>query len=70
MLVQSTSGKVDIANFKQKEVGKTLKSTKVEYIYEFFINGVMQTLKLVRSFRTEKIRIFLNGDMIHYEDKY
>ena len=69
MLVQSASGKVDIANFNQKEVGKNLKSTKVEYMYEFFINGVMQTVKLVRSFQSKKIRIFVNGDMIHYEDK-
>lgn len=65
----SQVNKVDLANFRQKEVGKTLKSSKVEYIYEFFINGVLQEVKLVRSFFSDKIRIYVNGSCVHKEDK-
>lgn len=65
----SQTNRVDIANFRQKEVGKTVKSSKVEYIYEFFINGVPQEVKLIRSYFSDKIRIFLNGKCVHKEDK-
>jgi len=70
--MNSTSqfNKVDIANFSKKEIGKTIKSSKVEYIYEFFINGVPQTVKLVRSFFSDKIRIFVNGKCVHKEDNF
>lgn len=69
MFEPSQVTKVDIANFSQKEVGKKIKSSKVEYIYEFFINGVLQIVKLVRSYFSGKIRVFVNDECVHKEDK-
>ena len=68
-MMQSQVQKVDIASYREKAIGKTVKSSKVEYVYEFFINGIQQIVKLVRSYYSGKIRIFINDELIHKEDK-
>lgn len=61
--------KIDIANYIERPVGKNFKNSKVEYIYEFFVNGVQQVVKLVRSYSSGKIRILINEELVHQEDK-
>lgn len=64
----SDIAKVEIASYRENKVGKTFKRSKVEYIYEFFINGVQQIIKIIRSFNSGKIRVKHNDKLI-FEDK-
>jgi len=61
--------RIDISSYQEREIGKTVKGSKKEFIYEFFINGILQLVKLVRSYYSGKIRIYLNDQPIHVEDK-
>lgn len=64
-----TEEKVEIASYSEVSVGKNIKSTKVEYIYEFFINGKQNILKLIRSSISGKLRILLNENLLHFDQK-
>lgn len=60
--------RIPILNFTQNAIGRTVKSSKVEYIFEFEAVGKKQNLKFIRSYYSHKIRIYLNEQMIHNEE--
>lgn len=60
---------IEITSYSENGVGKNVKSTKVEHIFEFFINEKQNLLKLVKSAVSGKLRIFLNDNLIHYDQK-
>jgi hypothetical protein len=60
---------IEISNYKETQVGGYFKSSKTEYLFEFLINGKKNTLKLLRSSISGKLRIFLNDNLIHYDQK-
>ena len=61
--------KIEIASYKENSVGKNFSASKVEYVFEFFINRKSNELKLVKSVVSGKLRIFLNQNLIHFEQK-
>lgn len=61
--------KIDIASYREIPVGKNFKNSKVEYVYEFFVNGIQTIVKLIRSYSSGKIRIMINEEIIHQEEK-
>lgn len=65
-----TEEKIEIASYSEVAVGKTVKSTKVEHVYEFFINGKQNILKLVKSNLSGKLRILLNENLLHFDQRY
>jgi hypothetical protein len=60
---------IEISHYKESQVGGYFKSSKTEYLFEFLINGKKNTLKLLRSSLSGKLRIYLNDNMIHYDQK-
>ena len=65
-----TEEKIEIASYSEVGVGKKFKSTKVEHVYEFFINGKQNILKLVKSSISGKLRILLNENLLHFDQRY
>lgn len=61
--------RIEIASYKENSVGKNFSASKVEYVFEFLINGKSNELKLVKSIVSGKLRIFLNNNLIHFEQK-
>jgi hypothetical protein len=61
--------KIEITSYRENSVGKNFSATKIEYIFEFFINGKQNILKLVKSTMSGKLRIFLNENLIHFDQK-
>ena len=60
--------RVEISNCRENAVGSWFKGSKVEYIYEFKAKHSLHTLKLVRSKFSNRIRIFLDENLIHAEE--
>jgi len=65
----SQANRVDIASYQEREVGKRFKGSKVEFVFEFFVNGMSQVAKIVRSFFSGKIRVYVNEQLVHNEEK-
>lgn len=61
--------KIEIASFTEQAVGKAIKSSKMKYEWVFYLNGKRNVVQLFRSGMTGKMRVYLNSDMIHYEQK-
>ncbi len=66
--MQQTDEKIAVTLMRETPVGATIKNSKIEYIFEFFVDKKRNELKVIRSFYTNKIRIFLNNNMVHAED--
>ena len=60
--------RVEISNCRENAVGSWFKGSKVEYIYEFKAKHSLHSLKLVRSKFSNRIRIFLDENLIHAEE--
>jgi hypothetical protein len=60
---------IEISNYKETQVGGYFKSSKTEYVFEFMLNGKKNVLKLLRSAISGKLRILLNENLIHYDQK-
>ena len=60
--------RVEVSNCRENAVGSWFKGSKVEYIYDFKTNQSKHCLKLVRSKFSNRIRIFLDDNLIHAEE--
>ena len=61
--------RIEIASFTEQAVGKAIKSSKMKFEWVFYLNGKRNVVQLFRSAMTGKMRVYLNNDMIHYEQK-
>ena len=61
--------KIEITSYRENSVGKNFKATKIEYIFEFYINGKLNVIKLIKSTMSGKLRIYLNENLIHFDQK-
>ena len=50
--------------FEIREVGKTIKSTKLQYIWHFKLEGEDNTVELFTSKLTSKKKVVVNGSTI------
>ncbi len=60
---------IEVHSYRENSIGKNFRATKIEYIFEFFINGKQNILKLIKSAMSGKLRIFLNENLIHFDQK-
>ena len=56
--------------FEIREVGKTIKSTKKQYIWRFRLDQKDYTLELFTSVLSGKKKILQNGQVIFFDSKY
>ena len=56
-----SSSSISGLRYEEKKIGGTFKSSKVEYIWEFILDGVPQKIELIDSRWTGKKRLIKNG---------
>lgn len=61
--------KIPIKKYSENQVGNYFKASKTEYIFEFEINRKSNTLKLLKSSMSGKMRVYLNENLIHFDQK-
>lgn len=66
--MQQTDERIAVNLVRETPIGHTIKNSKIEYIFEFQVEKQRNELKVVRSFYSNKIRVFLNNNMVHAED--
>jgi hypothetical protein len=54
--------------YEIREVGKTIKSTKLQYIWRFNMDGTEYTVELFTSKLTSKKKLIING-ACQFDDK-
>ena len=60
---------IPISSYKEKAVGKAFKSSKTKYEWIFYLNGEKNVVELLKSSMSGKMRVLLNEELIHYEQK-
>jgi hypothetical protein len=61
--------RIEITSYNEESCGKTFKSTKYVYKWEFYYNNELNVVELKKSTLSGKLRIFFNNHIIHYEQK-
>lgn len=56
--------------FEIREVGKTIKSTKKQYIWRFKLEGKEYTVEMFASTLSGKKKILQNGSTIYFDSKH
>ena len=69
MSVNSQVSRVNIEKYEEKQVGRNVKSSKVEYIWRFSVRGKCREAKLVRSYYSNKLRLFVDGVLVYQDLK-
>ncbi len=69
MSVNSQVSRVDIEKYEEKQVGRNVKSSKVEYIWRFWVRGRCREAKIVRSYYSGKLRLFIDGVLVYQDLK-
>ena len=69
MSVNSQVSRVDIEKYEEKQVGRTVKSSKVEYVWRFRVRGKHREAKVIRSFYSGKLRLFVDGVLVYQDLK-
>lgn len=68
--MSTTNGTLIAQYFEIREVGKTIKSTKKQYIWRFKLEGKDYTVEMFTSVLSGKKKILQNGNTIFYDSKY
>eukprot|EP00347_Sterkiella_histriomuscorum_P010870 403374607 len=56
--------------FEIKDVGKTIKSTKKQYVWRFILDGKNYTIEMFTSVLSGKKKILQNGQIIYFDSKF
>ena len=56
--------------FEIREVGKTIKSTKKQYVWRFRLDNKDYTIELFTSVLSGKKKILQNGQVIFFDSKF
>ena len=57
-------------NFYMKEVGKTIKSSKIKHVWEVTIDGQYHTVELFSSKISGKLKVVKDGTVLFFEDEF
>lgn len=68
--MSSAIGTLIAQYFEIREVGKTIKSTKKQYIWRFKLEGKYYSVEMFTSVLSGKKKIVQNGQTIFYDSKY
>lgn len=69
MALRIDEEKIPIKNYSENQVGNYFKASKTEYVFDFDINGKSNIIKLLKSAMTGKMRVYLNENLIHFDQK-
>jgi hypothetical protein len=56
-------------SFNKKDIGKLISSSKSEYKWDFSVNGTGHQVKLANSSFSGKVRVWFDGNQVHYVKK-
>lgn len=66
----STAIEITNLSHESKDVGKTIKSTKKYYVWEFFLNAKCYKVELFHSKISGKKKLVLNSKLLNLAKKY